>query len=176
MAVKLIEAKMTDAPSIAALRAAVADDLTSKFGQGHWSSPGSEKGVLSDLRNTNLFVVKKRARVIASLILATKKPWAIDVAYFTPCKKALYLLAMAVDPKLQRQGIGRSCMEQATKIVSDWPADAIRLDAYDAAAGASKFYRKCGMRETGRVVYRNVPLVYFELIVPQPRIQSASGM
>jgi GNAT superfamily N-acetyltransferase len=45
-----------------------------------------------------------------------------------------YLLAMAVTPAKQRQGIGRRCMEEAKRIARAWPADAIRLDAYDAAA------------------------------------------
>jgi hypothetical protein len=49
--------------------------------------------------------------------------------------------------------------------VRAWPGDAIRLDAYDAEAGAGKFYAKCGFRERGRVVYRKTPLIYFELIL-----------
>ena len=44
-------------------------------------------------------------------------------------------------------------------------ADAIRLDAYDAHAGAGSFYAKCGFKERGRVVYRDDPLVYYELVL-----------
>jgi hypothetical protein len=44
------------------------------------------------------------------------------------------------------------------------PRYALRLDAYDADAGAGGFYAKCGFREVGRVVYRKNPLVYFELL------------
>jgi hypothetical protein len=47
-----------------------------------------------------------------------------------------------------------------------WPADAIRLDAFDAEAGAGCFYRKCGFREIARVTYKGAPLVYFELVLP----------
>jgi hypothetical protein len=46
-----------------------------------------------------------------------------------------------------------------------WPSQAIRLDAYDADAGAGGFYAKCGFREVGRVTYRTVPLIYFELLL-----------
>jgi hypothetical protein len=46
-----------------------------------------------------------------------------------------------------------------------WPSQAIRLDAYDATAGAGRFYLKCGFREVGRVTYRKVPLIYFELLL-----------
>ena len=43
--------------------------------------------------------------------------------------------------------------------------DAIRLDAYDAAAGAGDFYAKNGFREVGRTKYRNAPLIYYELLL-----------
>jgi GNAT superfamily N-acetyltransferase len=72
---------------------------------------------------------------------------------------------MAVRPDYQRRGIGRLCLEHAIRRVRDWPADAIRLDAYDAEAGAGEFYSKCGFREVGRVEYRGTPLVYYELFV-----------
>lgn len=42
---------------------------------------------------------------------------------------------------------------------------AIRLDAYDATAGAGGFYARCGFAERGWVVHRGVPLVYFELVL-----------
>jgi hypothetical protein len=45
------------------------------------------------------------------------------------------------------------------------PSDAIRLDAYNADADAGEFYRKCGFREVGRALYRNVPLIYFEMLL-----------
>ena len=46
-----------------------------------------------------------------------------------------------------------------------WPAQAIRLDAFDAEAGAGLFYAKCGYAERGRVTYRNVPLIYYERLL-----------
>jgi hypothetical protein len=56
-------------------------------------------------------------------------------------------------------------VEAAKKIVKEWPASAIFLDAYDAEAGAGEFYRKCGFREVGRASYRGAPLIYFEMFV-----------
>ena len=73
--------------------------------------------------------------------------------------------SMAVDPGMQGKGIGRACLEEVRQICKKWPADAIRLDAYDAAAGAGEFYRKCGMREVGRAMYKTAPLIYFELMI-----------
>jgi GNAT superfamily N-acetyltransferase len=97
--------------------------------------------------------------------LANKKPWAIDVNYFTPVKKAIYLTGMAVLPPLQRQGIGRLLIRRAVEEARAWPAEAIRLDAFDADAGAGPFYSRCGFRETARILYRKNPLIYFELVL-----------
>ena len=56
-------------------------------------------------------------------------------------------------------------LEDACAVARAWPADAIRLDAYDADAGAGSFYAKCGFRERGRIVYKRDLLVYYELVL-----------
>jgi len=158
-------AEPADAPPIAALRNAVARHLTAAHGRGHWSSQVSERGVLFDMKRAKVYVARKGGDLAATFALSTRKPWAIDPAYFTKCRVPLYLTGMAVDPDRQRSGIGRACIDAARKIAAAWPADAIRLDAYDADAGAAPFYAKCGFREVGRVSYKSVPLVYFEMVL-----------
>jgi GNAT superfamily N-acetyltransferase len=144
------------------LRVAVADRLTKDFGHGHWSSQTNDAAVLRDLKAATVLVARDRGKIIATLTLQTKKPWSIDVTYFTPCKKVLYLINMAVHPRRQRRGIGSALMAEALRMARDLPAGAIRLDAYDADAGAGEFYRRCGYRQRGKKAYRGVPLVYFE--------------
>jgi hypothetical protein len=56
-------------------------------------------------------------------------------------------------------------MKEAAVQACAWPADAIRLDAFDATAGAGPFYAKCGYREIAHVIYKKDPLIYFELIL-----------
>jgi GNAT superfamily N-acetyltransferase len=141
---------------------AVANRLTKDFGHGHWSSQTNDAAVLRDLKVATVLVARDRGRIIATLTLQTKKPWAIDVTYFTPCKKVLYLVNMAVHPRRQRRGIGRALMAEALRVARDLRAGAIRLDAYDADAGAGAFYQRCGYRQRGMKAYRGVPLVYFE--------------
>ena len=157
----------SDAAALAALHCAVAEHLTREFGQGRWSSGQTERGVLSDLRMPKfsriLIARTSGRRIVAALRLATKKPWAIDTAYFTPASRPLYLTGMAVHPDIQRQGVGRLLMKEAEAVARAWPADAIRLDSFDAEAGAGAFYAKCGFREVARVTYKQDPLVYFEL-------------
>jgi GNAT superfamily N-acetyltransferase len=164
--IELIQATDDDAEELATLHTTVAEDLTARHGKGHWSSATTVKGVLFTMKRATVFVARKRQRIVATLALSTRKPWAIDKSYFAPSARPLYLTSMAVDPRHQRQGLGAHCMEEARRIAAAWPADAIRLDAYDAPGGAGGFYAKCGFREVGRVVYRTVPLIYYELLVP----------
>jgi GNAT superfamily N-acetyltransferase len=102
---------------------------------------------------------------VGVLSLDTRKPWAIAPEYFTPVRKPLYLRDMAVAPAVQGHGVGRLLLAEVERVARAWPADAIRLDAYDGAAGAGTFYAKYGFKEMGRVVYRGTPLVYFELLL-----------
>lgn len=161
----LEEAGDRDAAAIAALRSRAADRLTAEFGTGHWSTPATEKGVRFGMKHAKVLVARVDDRIVGTLRLAAKKPWAIDVTYFTPVTRALYLTDMAVDPAAQRNGVGRALLDLAAAVARAWPADAIRLDAYDAAAGAGAFYARCGYREVGRVVYRKTALVYCELLL-----------
>ena len=157
-----------DAGEIALLRSSVAVDLTRRYGTGHWSAQVSEAGVLRSIQTSRIYVARQGSAIIATLRLATKKPWAIDPAQFSLVARPLYLTDMAVSPGAQRQGIGRRCLEDADELARQWPVDAIRLDAYDAPAGAGGFYGKCGYRNVGRAVYRGVPLLYFERLIREP--------
>ena len=154
-----------DVPALSVLRTAVANDLTRQYGKGHWSAPVSERGAAIALRYATVLLLHDGPVLAGTLRLANKKPWAIDPAYFTAVPRAIYLTDMAVDPSRQRHGIGRRLVAEAIAMARAWPADAIRLDAYDAPAGAGEFYVKCGFREVARVVYRTVPLVYYERLI-----------
>jgi GNAT superfamily N-acetyltransferase len=162
---KLVPAQTNDAQAIAELQCAVADHLTAAFGPGPWSSRMSERGVLSSMKGSRVYIARERGRVIASLRLTTTKPWAIDRRYFTSIDTPLYLLDMAVHPDRQRRGLGRKALAEAARLAREWPANAICLDAWDAPAGAGEFYRKCGFEERGRVTYRDAPLIYLELLI-----------
>ncbi len=162
---RFYDATLDDVPGIAALQNAAAGALTARFGEGHWSSLVTERGAALSLRHARVRLGKSAKRVMTVLRLATKKPWAIDVAYFTPVKRPLYLTGMAVSVAHQGQGLGRLALEDARAVAREWPADAIRLDAFDAEAGAGRFYARCGFQERGRVVYKGDPLIYYELLL-----------
>ncbi len=154
------------APAIALLRNDAADQLTSQYGRNHGSGHCSERGVIADMkRGAVVYVARGRQGLLGTMTLATRKPWAIDPAFFANSHRPLYLTNMAVAPAHQRIGIGRALLAEAARIAAAWPADAIRLDAFDTISGAGGFYAKCGFREVGRKTYRAVPLIYYELLI-----------
>jgi GNAT superfamily N-acetyltransferase len=115
--------------------------------------------------DAKIWIARRSSSIVGTFRLSTVKPWAIDPTYFARAATPLYLTDMAVRPDLQGHGIGRRCLAKAIEVAAAWPADAIRLDAYDAEAGAGAFYEKCEFREVGRVSYRGVPLVYYERLI-----------
>lgn len=153
------------AATLAALHTLVAEHLTEKHGQGPWSFKTSEKGMLNAMRVSQVFIAKLGNEILGTLRLTATKPWAIDTSYFSHVNKPLYLLAMAISPARQQQGFGKQCLEHAKHLAKNWPADVLRLDAYDAKAGAGDFYARCGFVERGRNTYRGAPLIYYELLL-----------
>lgn len=162
MPISLRPATPDDAEQIAALLTAVADDLTRRFGTGHWSARATERGVRFALTRSTYYIHHRGSQMIATLALSRRKPWAIDPSYFTPAEQPLYLSSMAVLPQLQRTGIGSGCLQAIESVARTWPADAIRLDAYNTAAGAGGFYAAHNYQEVGRVAYKGTPLIYYE--------------
>ena len=158
-------ANPADAPALVSLHTAANDRLVAEYGQGPWGTHPTERGALFLMTRASVFVARDRDHVIATFALSKRKPWAIDKRDFSACRLPLYLTSMAVAPERQRTGIGRHCLEEARRIAAEWPADAIRLDAWDADAGAGEFYRKCGFREVAHVTYKGTPLIYFELLL-----------
>ncbi len=155
-----------DASELCALINAVAIDLTERYGDGHWSRFANEHGTLRRINDSRVIIARDtHGRLAGTLELVTRKPWAIDRVFFTPVKRPLYLLNMAVDVSMQGRGIGRALLAEAERVARAWPAQSVCLDAYDANAGAGPFYARCGYREVGRKVYRGVALVYYECLI-----------
>ena len=169
MALVFETAREEDAAVLAEIRNNAANRLSEKFGKGPWSGGCTEKGILYGMRTSRMIVARENGEIAGTLSLHTKKPWAIDPAHFTKVNKPLYLTSMFVAVERQGTGIGRRLLEEAIEIAREWPVDAIRLDAYDAKAGAGGFYAKCGFREVGRAKYKGVGLRYFERIISVKR-------
>lgn len=153
-----------DIPGIVAVRVNAAEDLTERFGGGHWSGHATDRGVAWDMRQGTVLVARRGKSIVGTLKIATRKPWAIDISFFTPRKRPWYLTNMAVDPAYQGQGIGTRCVLEAVRLARERDGEVVRLDAYDAVAGAGPFYEKCGFTEVARVAYKLTPLIYYEFL------------
>ena len=151
-----------DIAAIVTVHRNAANRLTSEFGVGPWSSRVSDREVARALRESRVLVARHDGRVIGTLRLQARKPWAIDRAFFSPANAPLYLVGMAVAPAQQRQGVGRRLLDEAVEVARAWPRDALRLDAWNAPAGAGAFYARCGWDDRGCTTYRGSPLRYFE--------------
>ena len=134
------------------MRVAAADRLTRDFGEGHWSAHTNEGAVLRDLKASRVLAVRERGEIVGTLTLQAKKPWAIDLSYFTPCAKALDLINMAVTPGAPagrpRPRAARRSADRRTRV----PADAIRLDAYDNVAGRRRLLSQVRIYQRRRQV------------------------
>ena len=153
-----------DVRELLELELAIDADQAERFGDDRYRTTLNEKSVARSLASSRTVVATRRGRIVATVRMETKKPWAIDLSYFTPACKAVYLHNVNVHPELQRSGIGRQLMERVKEVAQEWPVDVIRLDAYDGPSGAGPFYRKCGFKKLGRAVYRSVPLIYYEYV------------
>ena len=154
-----------DIAALTALHSAVAGHLTREYGEGPWSSSASESSVRRGVTTSRVIVARDADGIAGTLRLTPRKPLSIDRTYFTRVDRPLYLVDMAVRPSIQRSGVGRSLLDEAVRVAMEWQAHALRLDAYDAAAGAGAFYAKCGFSEAGRAAYRQVPLIYYERLL-----------
>jgi GNAT superfamily N-acetyltransferase len=164
-AVRFRDATVADVPTITALQNAAADALTARVGHGPWSATVTERSTLAGLQHARLRVGREGSRIVTVLRLATAKPWAIDAAFFTPVRKPLYITGMAVAVAEQGRGLGRHALEDAVEVAREWPADAIRLDAYEGAGGAGPFYCACGFTDRGENAWRDTALHYYELLI-----------
>lgn len=169
MNARISVANPDDARAIAALRIAVAQDMTRRFGEGHWSALTSKAAVHRQLRASRVLVAKEKGRVVGTVRLAVAIPSVFDSSAFTAVDTALYVLGLAVAPDFRDQGIGRTLVDSAKDVAHSWPAQALWLDAYRHPAGAGPFYERCGFRELGPSVSGTVPVVFYEWLAPQTR-------
>jgi len=176
MKLTIEEATPNDVAEILALRLEVDARMQERYGNDRWAPPISEGSVLRFFKGPRtrksdgetlikILVGKSRGEIVALTRMQTKKPWAFDLKYFTSGANAVYLGNVEVSPKYQGRGFGIQLMAAVVDHARAWPVNAVRTSAYDGVAGAGAFYAKCGFREVGRVTYRTIPMIFFEMIL-----------
>jgi GNAT superfamily N-acetyltransferase len=157
------DATEADALAVAAVRLEAARDLTARFGPGTWSFVlASGDSVRAELRSARVLIARDEGCVLGTVKLATKMPYLFEIPGFTPVGRPIWLTAMNVLPRAQRQGAGRALVAAARAAAREMQGQAIRLDSYEGPAGAAGFWVKCGFRETVRMNYNGTPLIFFE--------------
>lgn len=145
------------------MRLAAARGLHARFGNGPWGrASDTVAGVALETLGGSVWVALREGGVIATLRLVHSNPWLCDIGFFSPAERPLYLTSMAVAPAQQRRGVGRACLAEVDRLAREWGCDAVRLDGFDAPAGAVGFYEKCGYRTVNRGEYLGVKLVWLE--------------
>lgn len=160
--ISLSVATTGDARALVALRTAVAQGMTRRFGEGHWSACPGRAEVVRQLRASHVLVARQGAELVGTVRLVRALPGVIDSSSFTVVANPWYVLGLAVAPERQGQGVGRQLMDAAKQAALARGAQALWLDAYEHQAGAGPFYMKCGFSRVGRTAHGQVPLIYFE--------------
>ena len=109
-------ASEADIPALLELRLAIDADQAERFGDERYTTTITEKSVARNLKSSRTVVASRRGRIVGGVRIETKKPWAIDLEYFTPVRKAVYLHDVNVHPDLQRSGIGRQLLNRVTVV------------------------------------------------------------
>jgi GNAT superfamily N-acetyltransferase len=153
----------SDAATVSKIRAAVAKDLTLRYGPGHWSEVFAVATIRKHMAERPIYLVGLDGAQIATFELRADAPFWYSHSWFSePDAPAFYLFSMAVLPEWQRHGVGASIMSQVEEMGRSEGRQAIRFDAYDAPAGAGRFYQKCGYALVHRGSFNGVALEYYE--------------
>lgn len=152
-----------DARDILAVSAACAEDLTRRFGRGHWSGVRTLATIRLHCDTKDIHVFRIGGVLAGTFTLVTNKPTFISKRGFAePAAPFRWLINFFVHPAHQGCGFGRRCLDEMRTIARKDGAGWIRFDAYAAPAGASAFYEKCGCRRIDETTFRGVGLHVFE--------------
>ena len=158
-------ARREDAAAVHAIRVAAADELTHRHGDGRWARVTPERILRKHIASKNVHVAEC-GEALATYALKRRRIGFYDPAWFAhPGDDAIYLTDMAVRPDIQRRGVGRAVMAAIDEFARSLGCGAVRFDAYDAAAGAGRFYEKCGYTCVHRGSVNGVGLEYFEKVL-----------
>ena len=118
--IKIELAEINDIDNIMKMINNCANDLISK-NIFQWNEKYPSKDLfLMDIEKKNLFIFKNSSRVLGCVALSYDKDIEYnDIKWITKDDKNLYVHRLAVDPKFQKQGIGRLLMDFAEDYARD---------------------------------------------------------
>ena len=136
--IKIELAEISDLDRIMKIIEACANYLISKkiF---QWSEKYPNREVFKDdIKKNELYVYKHKSEIIGCVVLcSTKDVEYKDVEWLPEDGKNLYIHRLAVDPKFQKKGVGKSLMDFSEEYAQENGFKSIRLDTF------SQNKRKC---------------------------------
>lgn len=113
-----------------------------------------------------IWVGEQSGEIVATLRLTDSKIGFYRSAWFgDPDSIARYLMHMAVSPDHQGCGCGTALLRAVEEVALKQGVECIRLDSYDAPAGAGTFYAKAGYTNVHSGEVNGVPLLYWEKLL-----------
>lgn len=139
---KIVLAATTDLDRIMIMIKACAADLISK-NIFQWSEKYPSRNIFKDDVERNvLYVFKDKSYIIGCVALCSNKDLEYkDVKWLTEDNKNLYVHRLAVDPKFQKKGVGKSLMDFAENYAKTKGFKSIRLDTFSQNKRNNKFYK-----------------------------------
>jgi GNAT superfamily N-acetyltransferase len=142
-------------------------DMQKRLGLSHWVPPYPLSRLQAEVDHGKVYEVVTANAPVATFTLLREPPEYVDNDHWSAAgEPAVYVTRLAVRPDLQRQGIGRFCMEWIEQHAGATGARSIRLDAYTRHEGLPRFYRRLGYVERGTYEAFGAPLTCFEKIFP----------
>ena len=140
--IKIELAEISDLDRIMKIIEACANYLISKkiF---QWSEKYPNREVFKDdIKKNELYVYKHKSEIIGCVVLCSTKDIEYkDIEWLTEGGKNLYIHRLAVDPKFQKKGVGKSLMDFSEEYAQENGFKSIRLDTFSQNKRNNKFYK-----------------------------------
>ena len=140
--IKIELAEINDLEDIMKMIHNCANDLISK-NIFQWNEKYPSRDIfLADIEKKNLFIFKNDSRLIGCVALSYDKDIEYnDIKWLTKDDENLYVHRLAVEPKFQKQGIGRLLMDFAEDYARDNKLKSVRLDTFSKNERNNRFYK-----------------------------------
>ena len=170
--IKIELAKTTDLDGVMRIIKACAANLISKkiF---QWSEKYPSRGVFkNDIKENALYITRHNSEVIGCVALCSNKDLEYeDIKWLTEDNKNLYIHRLAVDPKFQKLGVGKSLMDFTEMYAKKNGFKSIRLDTFSQNKRNNKFYKSRKYVKLGDVFFpmqSEYPFHCYEKIILKP--------
>ena len=141
-------------------------EMYDRFNLTHWHPFMDLETFKKVMKDKDLYGVYQNQTAIATFNISTQsRDYYHEELWSNPGEKALYLGQLAINPALQKKGIGKWCMQQVERMAFKMGCKAIRFDALDSHPWLKAFYKNLDYSPCGIVTPNKWDLACFEKII-----------